>query len=54
MEVITKKHGEWANMMVELYSQHEKTVSNVEKIVDRLKNPKQNNLDAEIFTSPGF
>ncbi len=54
MMSITNKHGKWADMMVEFYSQLEENISDINKIVDRFKNPKRNDFDAETFTSPGF
>jgi hypothetical protein len=51
---ITNRHGKWADMMVEFYSQHKESIKDVDKIVQCLKNPKWKNLDAKTFTSPGF
>ena len=43
--------------MVEFYSQQEESVSDLEKIINRLRNPKHSNANAtdpETFASPGF
>ena len=55
MRSISTKHGEWADLMVEFYSQQEKSVPDLDKIIDRLQNPKRPNApDPETFASPGF
>jgi hypothetical protein len=54
MATIAKKHGKQADMMVEFYSQLEESISKVIFFVDCLKNPRQNDLQPETFTSPGF
>jgi hypothetical protein len=36
---ITKKHGKWADLMVEFYNQRKESVSDVDNIVDHLKIP---------------
>jgi hypothetical protein len=55
MTSISKKHSKWADLMVEFYSQGKESVSDLDKIIDRLKNPKCSNApDPETFASPGF
>ena len=55
MKAISEKHGKWADLMVEFYNQQEETTSDLEKIIDRIKNPRRSNApDPETFTSPGF
>jgi len=55
MKAISKKHGKWADLMVEFYNQQEESASDLDKIIDRLKNPRRSNApDPETFTSPGF
>ena len=55
MKAISEKHGKWADLMVEFYNQQEESTSDLDKIIDRLKNPRRSNApDLETFTSPGF
>ena len=54
MSSISEKHGKWADLMVEFYNQRQESVSDLDKIIDRLKNPKRSDPDSENFTSPGF
>jgi len=56
MKAISKKHGKWADLlMVEFYNQQEESESDLDKIIDRLKNPRRSNApDPETSTSPGF
>ena len=55
MKAISEKHGKWADLMVEFYNQQEESTSDLDKIIDRIKNPRRSNApDPETFTSPGF
>ena len=55
MKAISEKHGKWADLMVKFFSQQEESTSDIDKIIDRLKNPRRSNApDPETFTSPGF
>ncbi len=55
MKAISEKHDKWANLMVKFYNQQEESASDLDKIIDRLKNPRRSNApDPETFTSPVF
>jgi hypothetical protein len=44
MKAISEKHGKWADLMVEFYNQQEESTSDLDKIIDRPKNPRRSNL----------
>jgi hypothetical protein len=54
MAAISAKHGEWADLMKEVFSQLEENEIDIDKISDCLKKPKRGDEPASQFTASGF
>jgi hypothetical protein len=54
MATISAKHGKWADLMKEVFSQLEGNEIDIDKITDRLKKPKRGDEPPSQFTTSGF